>query len=53
MDEKLYERFENSHRGDEKELLKRFQVYEPIISLICNAIENPKFLDLGCGAVNL
>ena len=22
MDEKLYKRFENSHRGDEKELLK-------------------------------
>ncbi len=49
MDEKFYLRFENLHRGDSKTLLARFQVYEPIISLICSEANNPKFLDIGCG----
>ena len=49
MDENFYLRFENLHRGDSKTLLAKFQVYEPIISLICNENNNPKFLDIGCG----
>ena len=49
MDENFYLRFENLHRGDSKTLLAKFQIYEPIISLICNETNNPKFLDIGCG----
>ena len=49
MDEKLYLRFEHLHRGDKENLKARFQVYEPIISLICREVRKPKFLDLGCG----
>ncbi len=49
MDENFYLRFENLHRGDSKTLLAKFRVYEPIISLICNETNNPKFLDIGCG----
>ena len=49
MDEKFYLRFESLHRGDSKKLLARFQVYEPIISVICCEANNPKFLDIGCG----
>ena len=49
MDENFYLRFENLHRGDSKTLLAKFRVYEPIVSLICNETNNPKFLDIGCG----
>ena len=49
MEEKFYLRFENLHRGDSKTLLAKFRVYEPIISLICCEVDNPKFLDIGCG----
>ena len=49
MDENFYLRFENLHRGDSETLLAKFRVYEPIISLICNETNNPKFLDIGCG----
>ena len=49
MDEKFYLRFENLHRGDSKKLLARFQVYEPIISVICCEANNPNCLDIGCG----
>ena len=49
MNEKFYLRFENLHRGDSETLLAKYQIYEPIISLICCEVDNPKFLDLGCG----
>ncbi len=49
MDEKFYLRFEDLHRGDTKRLLDKFQVYEPVISLICQETDDAKFLDLGCG----
>ena len=49
MDEKFYLRFEDLHRGDTKRLLDKFQVYEPVISLICHETDDAKFLDLGCG----
>ena len=49
MDNVFYKRFEEGHRGSPEEIKKRLEVYQPVLSLVKEAFDDVKFVDLGCG----
>ena len=49
MDSDYYLEFENKFRGDREVILEGLAKYDPLIERIIENIEEPKFLDIGCG----
>lgn len=49
VDQQFYKKFENRFRGDYKQILKRLELYEPLIKIYNKRFLKPFFLDIGCG----
>ncbi|WP_413678752.1 class I SAM-dependent methyltransferase [Prochlorococcus sp. MIT 0916] len=49
MDSDYYLEFENKFRGDRKVILEGLTKYDPLIDIIIEKIDHPRFLDIGCG----
>ena len=49
LDSDFYLAFENRFRGDASEVIRKFEVYAPLLQAIEDETSNPSALDLGCG----